>query len=267
MESIERKIENYAVVFNVNLLRATLVEATEFRDLLEETIAENDKDIIVNLSACEHLDSTFLGVLVSSYKRLKSQNRTLVIIEPIEQSSIFLTLNSIGKIFPLYTSVKVALEDIENKKLIEKELNELGEAQSHRHERLSKTTVPVESNPFVESPLQQKQEEVQNFESNTNEIIDQPSTETIETTELISETSADFTLVESSEDEEVLKADTIKINSLPQKVLTPEQELETSTFRQEEFNENNFVSETQEVIRPDKHFHTGKVEWEFGFSS
>ena len=127
MELIERKIENYAIVFNVNLVRATLIEATEFRDLLEETIAENDKDIIVNLSACEHLDSTFLGVLVSSYKKLKGQNRTLVIIEPIEQSSIFLTLNSIGKIFPLYTSVKVALEDIENKKLLEKELIELSE--------------------------------------------------------------------------------------------------------------------------------------------
>jgi anti-anti-sigma factor len=267
MESIERKIENYAVVFNVNLLRATLVEATEFRDLLEETIAENDKDIIVNLSACEHLDSTFLGVLVSSYKRLKSQNRTLVIIEPIEQSSIFLTLNSIGKIFPLYTSVKVALEDIENKKLIEQELNELSKDKAHRHEKLSKTTIPVESNPFVESPLQQKQEEVQNVESSTTEIIDQPSTEMIETTELISETPANFALVESSENEEILKADTIKINSLPQELLASEEEPETSTFSQEEFNENNFVSETQEVIRPDKHFQIGKVEWEFGFSS
>jgi len=120
MDSIERKIENYAVVFNVNLLRATLNEAVEFKDYLAETILDTDKDIIVNLSACEHLDSTFLGVLVSGYKKLKSQNRSLVIIEPVDQSSIFLTLNSIGKIFPLYTSVKVALEDIENKKLIEK---------------------------------------------------------------------------------------------------------------------------------------------------
>ena len=56
MESIERKIENYAVVFNVNLLRATLNEAVEFKDYLAETMLDTDKDIIVNLSACEHLD-------------------------------------------------------------------------------------------------------------------------------------------------------------------------------------------------------------------
>lgn len=130
MESIEQKIENYAVVFNVNLVRATLNEASEFKDLLTEVILDTEKDIIVNLSACEHLDSTFLGVLVSSYKRLKSQDRSLVIIEPIDQSSIFLTLNSIGKIFPLYTSVKVALEDIENKRLIEKEITELGDEKA-----------------------------------------------------------------------------------------------------------------------------------------
>jgi len=130
MESIEQKIENYAVVFNVNLIRATLNEASEFKDLLTEVILDTEKDIIVNLSACEHLDSTFLGVLVSSYKKLKSQERNLVIIEPIDQSSIFLTLNSIGKIFPLYTSVKVALEDIENKRLIEKEINELGDEKA-----------------------------------------------------------------------------------------------------------------------------------------
>ncbi|MCW9097756.1 MAG: STAS domain-containing protein, partial [Ignavibacteriaceae bacterium] len=79
MHSIEKKIDNYAVVFNINLLRATLNEAAEFKDYLAQAILETDKDIIVNLSNCEHLDSTFLGVLVSSFKKLKTQNRNLLI--------------------------------------------------------------------------------------------------------------------------------------------------------------------------------------------
>ncbi len=165
MESIERKIENYAVVFNVNLLRATLNEAVEFKDYLAETMLDTDKDIIVNLSACEHLDSTFLGVLVSGYKKLKSQNRSLVIIEPVDQSSIFLTLNSIGKIFPLYTSVKVALEDIENKKLIEKEIDEL----NHEPKKLSLNT---ETKPVVDSPIESVQEEEKEDEFKTDAIPD-----------------------------------------------------------------------------------------------
>lgn len=268
MESIERKIENYAVVFNVNLLRATLIEATEFRDLLGETITENDKDIIVNLSACEHLDSTFLGVLVSSYKRLKSQNRTLVIIEPIEQSSIFLTLNSIGKIFPLYTSVKVALEDIENKKLLEKELSELSQEKTQISDRVSKAPSPIESLPIVDSPLTQRQEEIQNFEPDTSqEFVEQHTPEKINLPESSSEPQINFSLPEIIENEEVLKADTIKINFLPQQPILPVEETKISTYNSEEFGDNSFVPSTQEVISHDKLFHSEKIEWEFGFSS
>lgn len=257
MESIERKIENYAVVFNVNLLRATLVEATEFRDLLDETISENRKDIIVNLAACEHLDSTFLGVLVSCYKRLKSQNRTLVIIEPIEQSSIFLTLNSIGKIFPLYTSVKVALEDIENKKLLEKELGELSGEKSRRHESPAENAAPVETSIFADSPLVQRQEEALNLEPSSPESINKPEPEVMHTAESTSEIQLNYALSDNVDNENVLKTDTIKINSLPQMPVLPI----------EESGEENFVQSTQTIIRPQKNFHSGRVEWEFGFSS
>jgi len=130
METIDRKIEEYAVVLNVNLLRATLNEVSEIKEYLEEAITDTDKDIIVNLSACEHLDSTFLGALVSTYKKLKAQNRTMIIIEPQEQSSIFITLNSIGKVFPLYQSVRVALDDIENKRVLEQELEKYKKDQT-----------------------------------------------------------------------------------------------------------------------------------------
>ena len=119
MELFERQIKKYAIVINVNLVRATLNEAAEFREYLNEAILGTDIDIIVNLSDCQHLDSTFLGVLVSGYKKLKSKNRSLVIIEPTDQSRVFLTLNSIGKIFPLYDNVTSALADIENKKMLE----------------------------------------------------------------------------------------------------------------------------------------------------
>jgi len=130
METIDRKIEEYAVVLNVNLLRATLNEVSEIKEYLEEAITDTDKDIIVNLSACEHLDSTFLGALVSTFKKLKAQNRSMIIIEPQEQSSLFITLNSIGKIFPIYQSVRVALEDIENKRVLEQELEKYKKDQT-----------------------------------------------------------------------------------------------------------------------------------------
>ncbi|MDH3268834.1 MAG: STAS domain-containing protein, partial [Ignavibacteria bacterium] len=193
MESIERKIENYAVVFNVNLVRATLNEATEFKDYLAESILDSDKDIIVNLSACEHLDSTFLGVLVSGYKKLKSKNRNLVIIEPVDQSSIFLTLNSIGKIFPLYTSVQVALEDIENKKLIEKEINGL----DHEPTKLSHK---IGNQRVEDSPIESIQEEINEFE--TESLPDNGNQEGLENNNLEIE---EINMIEHNDNEEELE--------------------------------------------------------------
>lgn len=61
---------------------------------------------------------------------LKAQNRSLIIIEPQEQSSIFITLHSIGKVFPLYESVKLALIDIEQQKSVKQELEEINLAQA-----------------------------------------------------------------------------------------------------------------------------------------
>ena len=262
MESIERKIEKYAIVFNVNLIRATLNEAVEFKDYLAEAITDFDKDIIVNLSACEHLDSTFLGVLVSSYKRLKTQNRTLVIIEPIDQSSIFLTLNSIGKIFPLYTSVKVALEDIENKKLIEKEIHELSDEKIPSDLNLESTSFKIEAQPHSELPetsIQQeiKVEELETENAMTNSIQKFPA-------ELVDEPIKvkvnEWNLVENEVGTKEL------INNSDYKIS------ETEAIESVEELEPVEEEKSQIVIKhtrstEESHFGGSGIKWEFGFSS
>jgi anti-sigma B factor antagonist len=261
MESIERKTENYAVVFNVNLLRATLNEATEFKDYLEEAILDTDKDIIVNLGACEHLDSTFLGVLVSGYKRLKIQNRSLVIIEPVDQSSIFLTLNSIGKIFPLYSSVKVALEDIENKKLLEKEINELGHEKAKPIEKSAKAPFKIASYPLVDSPEETIPEEKIPDEldsANLSEI--QEKLETMPVAENIIIEENDLVLIENdapdkeSENPLVLKTD---------EVISEEN---TSRFNPDDLKVEETIVTKLDRANEDGRFSSGTVKWEFGFS-
>ncbi len=256
MESIERKIENYAVVFNVNLIRATLNEAVEFKDYLAETMQDSDKDIIVNLSACEHLDSTFLGVLVSGYKKLKSQNRSLVIIEPVDQSSIFLTLNSIGKIFPLYTSVKVALEDIENKKLIEKEINELG----HEPKKLS---FSIGNKPIVDSPIESIQEEIKDneFKPETfadNEYQESPENNTILEND-ISETE-ELNLIEHNHNE--VELETQSNFNTEETVI----ENNTSDLELTEMEKSSTFSIRHQRATEKSHFGNNNVKWEFGFN-
>ena len=258
MESIEKKIEDYAVVFNVNLVRATLNEASEFKDLLTEVILDTKKDIIVNLSACEHLDSTFLGVLVSSYKRLKSQERSLVIIEPIDQSSIFLTLNSIGKIFPLYTSVKFALEDIENKRLIEKEINQLGDKKAAPNTIVNDTS----SVHFVDHSVREEKN------------IDEPNAELKLNTENQEETIEEVATpeVEKKEEDHGVNLFEHVENNIEFENQSNFKSEETAAEEKNEVIENKDLEEKETELEKkesqNEHSPFGDdVKWEFGISS
>lgn len=255
MDSIQKINEVYAVVFNINLLRATLNEASEFRDYLAQAILESDKDIIVNLSNCEHLDSTFLGVLVSSFKKLKTQNRNLLIIEPTDKSSIFLTLNSIGKIFPLYSSVNSALEDIENKKILESEINELGEDGKKKERSFKKTSPTISDKPVVEPKKQPKPTTEQKIPEETIEI-------------------------ESLDD----KKEELKLDHQLERMVQPEnktnQEFTLKTFKlkSEEHStaanisprlENKDETSDKKSVsknKTEKSVSNERVEWEFGFN-
>ena len=61
-----REEKDNVVVISVNLKRATLVEAEEFKQVLVNDIQRGFKHIVVDLSNCEFIDSTFLCCLVVS---------------------------------------------------------------------------------------------------------------------------------------------------------------------------------------------------------
>ena len=63
---------NDVIVEFVDLTRATLNEADEFKLRLTENIENGYKKIIVDLTVCEFIDSTFLGALVISLKKVTS---------------------------------------------------------------------------------------------------------------------------------------------------------------------------------------------------
>jgi anti-anti-sigma factor len=258
MDSIQKLNENYAVVFNINLLRATLNEASEFRDHLAQAILESDKDIIVNLSNCEHLDSTFLGVLVSSFKKLKTQNRNLLIIEPTDKSSIFLTLNSIGKIFPLYSSVNSALEDIENKKIIESEINELGDDGRKKEKSTKKIATEISSKPIVypkNDPKPQIEEMI------PEETIDLESLNTKKEEPAINPQLEETVQSENEIDVE-LTPKTFKLKSDEHSnVINVSPHLDDD----EDTPDKKTVSKNKTVAK-EKSVSNERVEWEFGFN-
>jgi anti-anti-sigma factor len=69
MEFIQEK-HGVVLVEVVSILRATMQEAEEFKQILLKDIELGWRKIVVDLSECEFIDSTFLGALVVSLKRV-----------------------------------------------------------------------------------------------------------------------------------------------------------------------------------------------------
>ena len=81
------------VVEVVDLPRATLNEAVEFKKRLKEDIDNGHKNIVADLSACEFIDSTFLGTLVITLKNVTSMGGDLRLVgfQPAVHSMFELT--------------------------------------------------------------------------------------------------------------------------------------------------------------------------------
>jgi anti-sigma B factor antagonist len=79
MELMKEKYENVLVEI-VNLERATLKEAEQFKTALSKDIEEGNKNLIVDLNSCEFIDSTFLGALVVSLKKATSLGGDLKLV-------------------------------------------------------------------------------------------------------------------------------------------------------------------------------------------
>ena len=101
---------NDVLVEVVNLTRATLKEAEEFKLTLLQDIEEGVKKIVVDISQCEFIDSTFLGALVVSLKKITSQGGDLRLVgfQPSVHSMFELT--RMYRVFESYKTKEEAVQ-------------------------------------------------------------------------------------------------------------------------------------------------------------
>ena len=109
MEDFEKKIEKDVVVEVVNLSRATYKEAIQFKKILEEDVEKKFRKLVVDISQCEFLDSTFLGTLVLAKKRINKIGGELKIVEPSSVFKVLLEKTSTLEIFDTYKSLDDAI--------------------------------------------------------------------------------------------------------------------------------------------------------------
>jgi anti-anti-sigma factor len=97
-------------VVSVSIARATMHIASEFKDYLNMLIEGNNTKIVIDLSECEFVDSTVLGVLVSSLKKAMGNNGDVRIVWGDNTESSMFYITRMDKVFKLFDNLQDAVQ-------------------------------------------------------------------------------------------------------------------------------------------------------------
>ncbi len=110
MNDFEKRRVGDVVVIDVNIGRATLKEAICFRKFMDEELDKKCLKMIVDLSSCEFVDSSFIGALVVSLKKISLYGGELRLVEPFSIAHSILSITGTLNIFNVYGSIEEALD-------------------------------------------------------------------------------------------------------------------------------------------------------------
>lgn len=96
-------------VLSVMFERATLREASSFKAYMEEAIAEDKRNIIVDLSECEFIDSSFFGVLVGGVKRMRAVNKKFYVVYNTTNKLPIFSATGLDKVFTVFDTMEEAI--------------------------------------------------------------------------------------------------------------------------------------------------------------
>jgi len=94
----------------VNLTRATYKEASELKKILSNDNKLKIPKLIVDISQCEFIDSTFLGVLVVSLKDMWEIGGEIRLVKPCFIANDLLARVGTLKIFNTYDTLQEAVD-------------------------------------------------------------------------------------------------------------------------------------------------------------
>ena len=83
--------------------------APELREHVIKLVADGVRHITADLRAVDFLDSTGLGALVASFKRLRDQDGSLTLVTAADRVLTILRLTGLNRVFTLHPSVPEAL--------------------------------------------------------------------------------------------------------------------------------------------------------------
>lgn len=113
MEAFEKIFVDGVFVVAVNLTHSTIIEANEFRQTIEEEINSDHTNLVIDLSKCDYIDSTFFGGIIWASNVLSDKGKKLKVVkQAISKEDIFTITNTLS-VFDLYKTREDAIKSFE----------------------------------------------------------------------------------------------------------------------------------------------------------
>jgi anti-anti-sigma factor len=109
MDFIQEK-HGAVIVEIVSITRATMKEAEEFKQILLKDIESGWRKIVVDLTDCEFIDSTFLGALVVSLKRITGLGGDLKLVGFQDAVNTMFQLTRMFRVFETFSTKEEAVK-------------------------------------------------------------------------------------------------------------------------------------------------------------
>jgi anti-anti-sigma factor len=104
-------IDDIAIV-KIDILIATHRDAKPLWDELENRLIFKWNKLIIDLSPCNYIDSTFIGMIVKIFRKVSEKSGQMVIVFPKINTIESFSVLGITKIVPCYNSVEEALKGL-----------------------------------------------------------------------------------------------------------------------------------------------------------
>ncbi len=113
MEDFEKTYVDGVFVVAVNLTRSTLNEAIAFRKIVEEEINSGHTKLVIDLSKCDFIDSTFFGAIIMTLEMVTDKGYKLKVVKPAIKGEYIFTTTHTLRLFDIYKTREEAIKSFE----------------------------------------------------------------------------------------------------------------------------------------------------------
>jgi len=113
LEDFEKIYVDGVIILAVNLTRSTVNEANAFRKRAEEEINSGHTKLVIDLSKCDYIDSSFFGAIIIASRILNDIGYKLKVVKPTVAGEFIFHHTNTLKLFDKYETREEAIKSFE----------------------------------------------------------------------------------------------------------------------------------------------------------